>query len=851
MAPVVPSPAHVPPSPDLAHADSRPSSTAATDAAVASTSTSTSTPTPTPTPAPASTPSVQARSQSQDAIEQPMPLPPQPLSSNAHYVIPTDGRVRNPMPSKLKGMADSRNGNFGVMHMDVGKSEISARDAAAKRTSESTAAAARLANRNGYQSIKRSQFAFYPPDVTPQSLPPNLLNAASGSSTLRALAPFTGAAPAQVANDGSIPSIPIPHTTKTEQARLLTLLRSLHPVLVVDQLCKALAYFGGIPGAPPPADGKFPQSAATNGSGALLVNWLAEIFPPTTTVDPVNPAPAPASARPKSLRTAAAAAGGDGAGDGSGSSAPGPTGDSQTTFPMDNAMASPSNNEALSLSALTAVNATPQQPSQAASYALAGSQADISRGDTTMLSTPGSKKRGRPKGSRNKPKGPTDATPSDANAIGDLPASQQAPQADSSPLAQRSVPHHDSPGVNLESHPGTGVAEMQSTVQMRASLPHPAQAGPISSGSGNPSSSDPTAEDLRNAAVPRIDSVRKRKTGSGSFTNELNKNAPPSNPAPADTPLQAVSHAVQPSPTPNQPPKRRRVSKGSGQAIVGGSLQPQPPSVQPVSPPNPNASFGGSTQSTSSAGTVEPPAPADRLPAVRTAPRFNPNQRLQQQQQQQRQQQQRQQQQTHPNPRPAKSSSGSPLAQTQQSPNSSRSSLPTQPSPKGGRDNLGNPQPRQQAPNFYATSPGNRPPQAFYPPQQRQQQSTSYEQIANAGNNFNLNLTHGPPTSQYSQMLSKRVSGEGGLPHGIRQGRMTASQEEQAQDAMRRPGFASGQPNSSSSGPTPGTNQFQSYADGNYMNMDLHTANAAAAAFGGNATLEENTTDSSMRGRIY
>lgn len=71
-----------------------------------------------------------------------------------------------------------------------------------------------------------------------------------------------------------------PEEVKEEQARLLTLLRTLQPLAVVDQLCKALAYFGGVPDAPPPKEGRnFPESAEANGSGAVFVGWVAEIFP--------------------------------------------------------------------------------------------------------------------------------------------------------------------------------------------------------------------------------------------------------------------------------------------------------------------------------------------------------------------------------------------------------------------------------------------------------------------------------------------------------------------------------------------------------------------------------------------
>ncbi|KAI1356731.1 hypothetical protein F5Y01DRAFT_265630 [Xylaria sp. FL0043] len=66
--------------------------------------------------------------------------------------------------------------------------------------------------------------------------------------------------------------------TKAEQARLLTLLRALPDHIVVDQICKALAFFGGEPDALPPVDGKFPESDLANGSGSLFVGWMAEIF---------------------------------------------------------------------------------------------------------------------------------------------------------------------------------------------------------------------------------------------------------------------------------------------------------------------------------------------------------------------------------------------------------------------------------------------------------------------------------------------------------------------------------------------------------------------------------------------
>ncbi|TGO70279.1 hypothetical protein BOTNAR_0002g00630 [Botryotinia narcissicola] len=186
-----------------------------------------------------------------------------------------DGRVRNPVPSKLKGKTDNKKGNFGVMHMGAstpgkkeapGKDASAERDAAARRTSENTASRAKAAANEKYAPPKKRG-----------------LEAAKNEGGNRA-SPFASR------DDHKQRARPLtPDETKYEQARLLTLLRSINPVTVVDQVCKAVAYFGGIPGAPPPEDGIFPESANTRETGALFIGWLAEIFPDLS----ANPEPPP------------------------------------------------------------------------------------------------------------------------------------------------------------------------------------------------------------------------------------------------------------------------------------------------------------------------------------------------------------------------------------------------------------------------------------------------------------------------------------------------------------------------------------------------------------------------------
>lgn len=178
-------------------------------------------------------------------------------SSRAYYL--GDLRIRNPVPSKLQSKMKEKDGNFSVMHMDVKKTILDARDLAAKRTSELTQAAAIEAGKNGYQPIRRSKMAWQP------------------------------LAPAPRVDHGSL-QVMSPEMARAEQRRLLTLIQSLHPSLVVDQLCRALAYFGGIPAPPPTTEFVFPNSDRMNGNGRSFIGWLSEIFPPMDLANLPGPA---------------------------------------------------------------------------------------------------------------------------------------------------------------------------------------------------------------------------------------------------------------------------------------------------------------------------------------------------------------------------------------------------------------------------------------------------------------------------------------------------------------------------------------------------------------------------------
>ncbi|KAH7026359.1 uncharacterized protein B0I36DRAFT_386637 [Microdochium trichocladiopsis] len=157
------------------------------------------------------------------------------LNSDAR-LYPRDGRVRDPVPSKLKGVSGDLSGNFSVMHMDVNSHPKSkGRDAAAKRTSEGTALQAKLASTSSYVSHHRR--ANYPK-------PTGLKQYASSTPSQVQQLPAAAAHPIIPAPTAWLPSsdqelimLPLtPREVKSEQARLLTLLRTLPPATVVDQL---------------------------------------------------------------------------------------------------------------------------------------------------------------------------------------------------------------------------------------------------------------------------------------------------------------------------------------------------------------------------------------------------------------------------------------------------------------------------------------------------------------------------------------------------------------------------------------------------------------------------------------
>ncbi|OAQ91516.1 DNA binding domain with preference for A/T rich regions-like protein [Purpureocillium lilacinum] len=396
--------------------------------------------------------------------------------------IHVDGRVKNPIPSRIQHIAKKDSGNFSVMHIGVSGTMSEDPDAAARRTSERTAAQARQASQGGWQPPKRSRAAWHTdgPDTPASRLasqPP------AGTPRQHQQPPLAG---------------PPPQEAKSEQARLLTLLRTLHPLLVVDQLCKALAYFGGIPGAPPPADGVFPQSATKNGPGSLLVGWLSEIFPHVENPGSIAPPLQlpPRSSAPDAPNWGNVVPSG---------TAPGkrprgrPKGSKSSKARKDKGLkkSRPATLQSAGVSQPTAVGdrdeigdatsntpaaAAALEPLQPAATETEASAPDVPASnpnpDSSIISTPGGRKRGRPKGSKNRPKSKPDApqeTPDQQGSEPPAPAHQSPNTAPPTFNAGQSVAAlpagglgSGSPPRNLALNNGASLPSQSST---RAAVP--------------------------------------------------------------------------------------------------------------------------------------------------------------------------------------------------------------------------------------------------------------------------------------------------------------------------------------------------------------------------------------------
>lgn len=246
------------------------------------------------------------------------------------------------------------------------------RDAAARKTSENTASRAKAAQQEKYAPARK------------------MMNEISKSMMV------DGSNRGSPMVDHKQRARPLsPDETKIEQARLLTLLRSINPVTVVDQICKAVAYFGGIPGAPPPEDGIFPESANTRETGALFIGWLAEIFPDLSSPEVVPKMQAP----PKRGRVVGKAA----------MAPPGEGPNPRNGFGFGQAVSAPAWGLPQSLTLVNTPNPNPTQSSplqankQPEAYPPA-TPAKLQAEEAGGNSSTGKRGRGRPKGSTNKNK---------------------------------------------------------------------------------------------------------------------------------------------------------------------------------------------------------------------------------------------------------------------------------------------------------------------------------------------------------------------------------------------------------------------------------------------------------------
>ncbi|KAL7930891.1 hypothetical protein V8C35DRAFT_311656 [Trichoderma chlorosporum] len=813
----------------------------------------------------------------------------------------TDGRVKNPVPSKLKGKADNKNGNFGVMHIDINSSQAALRNAAAKRTSEETEAAARLANMRGYQSIKRSKLAWIPPaEPDPRSSAP-----VYGASQNGYLNPSYPLPPRNLG--------PLPHEAKAEQARLLTLLRSLNPVVVVDQLCKALAYFGGIPGAPSSHDSGFPESGHNNGQGSIFVGWVAEIFPPvegnpsaiaphpSLQSDIVSAAAAavaaasdmPASTQPPTLsHSATAPAAAPSSTDAAAEPSQPSEAQNATATPIKRPRGRPKgsksskpridkgikksdmahhpSSQADALGSQNTLSLSQPEPGSSeqsrAGLVNPTYHADISAHldpDSSIMSTPGTgKKRGRPKGSKNRPKNTPDASQAAAETSnGLLPASTTSNPVAPSPLSHKTTGSLNNissfantmpPRIEQQQHPSPTMqdnAVAQHSGHMAVRNPQTSQTNAMPAVSSWAGSAIQTLDPYR--SINNHPHLKKRKVGDPvqMARDSLSAIAAP------DVSSQ-IRHNDEPSlqmasSDPNSM-KRRRVSRESLQNPMYNNIDSQSGRVGMTTSPILNNAYNSISQAMAANNFDSQLASA----AVRKA---SSQQHLQQQHHSQRSptqpqnqnqsqslQNQQQSQQFTPQRPPQQSTGMRPPPQLQQGghmpPGASRSRGPGQ---------------------MYGNSSTNMTSQGFYP--QTRQLPGQLGHVPGAGGSFARGTSSGQASQFGSSTMARQSSDETRAANLSQQASLaiSRSQSGQQQTATARhssSGFTNGQqqvPATSASAPTTSSlSQFQTFAEHSYLDMDYglneRDVQDAAAAFGDSTQLEAAlAAEPSMRERMY
>ncbi|OAA63911.1 hypothetical protein ISF_04620 [Cordyceps fumosorosea ARSEF 2679] len=707
-------------------------------------------------------------------------------------------------------MADNKNGNFAVMHIDLGRSEKSMRNDAAKRTSEGTEAAARLANQAGYQSVKRSKLAWQPPDGDP--------------------------------SNPSLPAGLAPKDAKAEQARLLTLLRSVNPVAVTDQLCKAVAYFGGIPGAPAPETrAHFPQSNQSNGSGSQFVSWLAEIFPPSTDHSASLP---PASATPNSTAV----------------QNPTPPVSTQPPPPTFNA-AQPAGNAAQPAEATVEAAADPnapsvpvkrgrgrpkgskgkpkikEQPPGDADPNMQGSQGPNPPGTwpgqqiySSQQGTPGQsdsgtpgKKRGRPKGSKNKPKNPT-ASGSETAAGQDT---EEAQDSFMSPMNQ--VPNSLSLGQDGGARPSSGPTGLSNMIEHGSSQPQ----------SGWTTIGMPASQDGSTAPS------RKRKNDKQQPDMSVNNASMPTAVQEDDAPVMDANG------------KRRRFSKDAAAFPQMGGQARMSSSESPIQSSN----FQSASQQMVSSGSFDPAQQQpNRKPAARGQPPSRPGQAQPQQQQPQQQP-----------PPPQYSQQPGHQSQPQQQP-FPPSSQPQQhfgQQPGQHKSPLIGGNPPQQPSNVMDLSRS-----AMYNQQQHHQQqqqlqhfmnqqrlSVDMNPAANAPGQFGQ-ASNGGKSPMFQGHMVRAPSGDTGMQHQRPSPASQSAQLTHDGSRMGQAAFAGRAPPVTTAGASPSMNSHfaSGYAARNYMNMNYggmggaRIPDATDHPFGGSAGQMDtmnNADQASMRHRMY
>lgn len=473
-----------------------------------------------------------------------------------------------------------------------------------------------------------------------------------------------------------------------------------------------------------------------------------------------------------------------------------------------------------------------------------------------MLSTSGAKKRGRPKGSKNRPK----ATP-ESGATQPGPGSQPADSAQPPPVSPTTSNHINLPNILIPGSQAIILSEQQQSptsttltfVSEQANLArthHTPSSEPMRPHTSQwPSVGIQTSE--RGQQTPKAKekgAARKRKVAEPVPNCDIVSTMVSNNKSPQ---LQQEDNTMARGTVPEQPAngKRRRVSKGATQNPNFSNMESHPPSIGIAASPTLTVANNTVTQIHATSQSLEHQPSGIRQSHTRKSPPQHfqqPKTSLPQLQPLHHKNQPQKHYQFNSPQQPQQSVSS--LHQTSQQ---QRHQHQQRHQSQGLSTPSGPPGPRSQAP-AYGRPQSNMPSQEYYSQQRAIPDQVGQDNSSASG----FGRDSGVSRPQFTQHAQKRSSGDGEAVTISQQNPMVPVGGQHIHDDASRQTSSFTNPHvPSASAPPTNVSQFQTYEEHSYLDMDYglneRDVQDSATALGDPAQLEVVLGEPTMRERLY